>query len=155
MSDLDACVLVAHAASVWGMVGLIWFVQRVHYPAHALVPPTEYVRYQAQHVARTGPVVGPLMAAELLTTLWLCWSPPPGVPGWLPWVGLGTVAVNWASTALLQVPTHNRLARGFDAEAARSLVTTNRIRTAAWSLHGIVSASLVFTALTPVTAASG
>ena len=148
MSPLNAGVLAAHAASVWGMVGLIWFVQRVHYPAHSLVPADAYVRYQEAHVTRTGPVVGPLMAAELLTTLWLCWSPPPGVAAWLPWAGLATVAVNWASTAALQIPKHNLLSRGFDAEAARTLVTTNRIRTAAWTAHGGLSAWMLFSALT-------
>ena len=88
------------------------------------------------------------MAAELLTTLWLCWSPPPGVAAWLPWVGLATVAVNWASTALLQIPRHNRLSVGFDAEAARTLVTTNWIRTITWTLHGVIAAWMLVTALT-------
>lgn len=147
MSGFEALVLVAHAASVWGMVGLIWFVQRVHYPAHSLVPAEAYVRYQAAHVSRTGPVVGPLMAAELLSTVWLCLATPPGVAAWLPWAGLGTVAINWASTALLQVPRHDRLSRGFDERAARTLVTTNWIRTAAWTAHGAIAAWMLSSAL--------
>ncbi|BAM03244.1 hypothetical protein [Phycisphaera mikurensis] len=148
MSAADALVLAAYAGSVWGMVGLIWFVQRVHYPAHARVPADAYLGYQAQHIARTGPVVGPLMAVELGATVWLCLSPPPGVPPWIPWLGLATVAINWASTALLQIPRHRVLARGFDAGAARSLVTTNWIRTAAWTAHGVLAAAAIVTALT-------
>ena len=143
MSALDAWILAAHVGSTWAMVGLIWFVQRVHYPAHALVPAEAFTRYQAEHVRRTGPVVAPLMAVELLTTAWLCWNPPPGVSGWLPWAGLTTVAVNWASTAFLQIPRHRRLGLGCDAEAARTLVSTNWIRTVAWTLHGTLAAWLL------------
>ena len=43
----------------------------------------------------------------------------------------GLVAVNWHSTALIQVPLHRRLAGGFDPSAARRLVVTNWWRTAA------------------------
>ena len=48
------------------------------------------------------------------------------------------VVVIWLSTALLQVPQHGRLQRGFEARAQQALVNGNWIRTAAWSLRAIL-----------------
>ena len=42
------------------------------------------------------------------------------------------------STVLLQVPLHARLAAGHDEHAARRLVATNWIRTAAWTSRGVM-----------------
>ncbi|HEX2205610.1 MAG TPA: hypothetical protein VHG91_20025 [Longimicrobium sp.] len=44
----------------------------------------------------------------------------------------------WLSTALLQVPMHGRLERGFDAAAHRRLVATNWVRTVAWTARGVL-----------------
>jgi len=44
--------------------------------------------------------------------------------------------VCWLSTALLQVPRHRQLARGFDARAHAFLVRSNVVRTAAWTARG-------------------
>ena len=40
--------------------------------------------------------------------------------------------------AFLSVPQHAVLARGFDADAHASLVTTNWVRTVAWSARGLM-----------------
>jgi ABC-type microcin C transport system permease subunit YejB len=47
------------------------------------------------------------------------------------------LAIIWASTAFLQVPIHNALTNGFDAQAHARLVDTNWIRTLAWTARGI------------------
>ena len=72
---------------------------------------------------------------ELVTALALVWLRPFGLPAWQVWTGLALVGVIWLSTALLQVPLHNTLAAGFDADVHRRLVATNWIRTVAWSLR--------------------
>jgi hypothetical protein len=137
--------LLVHAAATWFMVGLIWFVQVVHYPLFAAVGDRGYPAYQAAHMARTGRVVGPAMLAELLSGLVLVWRPPAGVPAPLPWVGLALLAAVWLSTALVQVPLHDRLRAGFDPDAGRRLVGGNWLRTALWSGRGVlVLAMLVF-----------
>jgi hypothetical protein len=59
--------------------------------------------------------------------------PPAGIPAWLLLTGLALLAVVWASTWLVQVPCHTRLAGGFDAAAHGRLVATNWIRTVGWS----------------------
>jgi len=49
--------------------------------------------------------------------------------------GLWLTGVVFASTALLSVPAHQRLAGGLDRAIHRRLVLTNWVRTLAWSLH--------------------
>ncbi len=129
-------LLLANAASTLFMVGLIWFVQVVHYPLAGAVGADAFVAYQRAHMARTSWVVGLPMLVELLTTILLIWTPPAGVSAWMPWVGGALLAAVWMSTAVFQVPTHEILLGGLEAEKVRFLVQTNWIRTVGWSLRG-------------------
>ncbi len=131
-----------HAFATLWMVGLIWFVQIVHYPLLAQVGPQDFSTYEQAHCRRTTWVVGPPMLVEAAAAAWLAWSPPPGA-AWLAWTGLLLLAGIWASTALLQVPRHNELAQGFEEAAHRRLVTSNWIRTVAWSLRGGLALALL------------
>jgi hypothetical protein len=54
------------------------------------------------------------------------------------WAGTALLAVIWLSTAVVQVPCHEVLSRVFDSEVYQSLVSTNWIGTAAWSLRGLL-----------------
>lgn len=132
-----ALLFAVHAAATWAMVGLIWFVQVVHYPLFAGVGPAGYARYAAEHARRTTWVVALPMLAELATGAALAlWRRPAFVGAGAAWAGLALLGVVWASTALLQVPRHDELARGFDARAHHRLVRGNWVRTAAWTARG-------------------
>jgi hypothetical protein len=48
------------------------------------------------------------------------------------------VGVAWASTALLSVPLHGRLAGGLDLDQVDALVATNWVRTLAWTARGLL-----------------
>lgn len=123
-----------HAAVTWGLVGLIWVVQLVLYPAFARVPAAAFPAYHALHTRAITWVVAPLMILEVATAAWLVAG---GYrPSWF-LASLLPLAVNWASTAFVQVPLHRRLAQAFDAEAHRRLVGTNWVRTAAWTARGL------------------
>ncbi len=61
---------------------------------------------------------------------------------WLALAGAVLLAIIWASTALLQVPAHSRLERGFDAHVHRRLVRTNWIRTVCWTARGVVALTM-------------
>jgi hypothetical protein len=135
---LEPLVLVLHLAATFYMVGLVWFVQRVHYPLFAGVGSQQFPAYERAHVLRTSPVVGPAMLIEAATAMALFALPMPNVPRLLPWLGVGLLAVIWLSTWLLQVPRHRDLSAGFEASAYRRLVATNWIRTSAWSLRGLL-----------------
>jgi hypothetical protein len=120
-----ALTLVLNLAATWYMAGLIWFVQLVHYPQFPLVGADGFAAYHRRHTRITTWAVGPAMLVELATAAWLVARRPAAMPAWAAWAGAGMVALLWASTALVQVPKHDVLARGFDPAAGRSLVATN------------------------------
>jgi hypothetical protein len=129
-------VLIVHTAATLFMVGLIWFVQVVHYPLFNRVGPDEFQAYAQMHSKWTTYVVGPPMLLEALTAVLLLWLRPPGVPWWMLWTGVLLLAVVWLSTWFLQVPQHAVLVQGFNAEAYRRLVAGNWLRVVAWSARG-------------------
>jgi hypothetical protein len=118
------------------MVGVIWFVQVVHYPLFAAVGRDGFADYELAHQRRTAFVVGPLMGWK--ASLRLRWSSlAPTVCGSPGPHRAAPPRQSHASTVLLQVPAHRALADGF-AEATRHL-RTNWIRTAGWTLRGLVA----------------
>jgi hypothetical protein len=129
-------VLLLHAAATFAMVGLIWFVQIVHYPLFGHVAPDAAPVYARLHQRRTAWVVAPIMLTELVTGLWLVIAPLPSLPAWQSWSGLVLLAAIWISTACSQVPLHGRLAAAFEPGVHRALVRTNWLRTAAWTARG-------------------
>jgi hypothetical protein len=129
---------VAQVAVTWSLVGLIWTIQVVHYPLLARVGPASYHEYQREHMRRITWLVGPLMLAEVALTLGLWWRAESPAEERLGWAGALLLLVIWGATAAFSVPAHGRLERGFDAEAHRRLVSTNWLRTLAWSLRGLV-----------------
>jgi uncharacterized membrane protein len=131
-------VFLVNLAATWFMVGLIWFVQIVHYPLMADVGRDGFAAYEAKHSAWTTWVVMPAMLLELATAITLLVIRPATMPLWLAWLGVALVAVVWLSTGLLQVPQHNRLLVTFDVDAHAWLVASNWLRTAAWSVRGVL-----------------
>ena len=131
--------LLAQLGSTLPLVGLIWFVQIVAYPLFfeaSSLSPRAFSSYHLAHSTRITFLVLPLMLTELVAAgAWLFWRPT-GVSLAFCCVGLALVVVAWGTTGLLSVPRHEILARGFEAGAHRSLVATNWIRTACWSVRG-------------------
>lgn len=136
MTSIDSAVLVAHDAATWTMIGLIWFVQVVHYPLFAWVGDAAAVPYAVEHQRRTAIVVGAPMAVEGVSALWLLIDPPDDLGRLWPFIGCALLAVVHMSTVFLQVPQHAELARARDAQREQRLVRTNWIRTAAWTARG-------------------
>lgn len=133
-------VFLLQIASTLLMTGIIWFVQIVHYPLFARVDAAGFMRYEAEHATRTGWVVGPLMCIELATAALMLMPQlrPAFIGKASAWTGLLLVLLIWASTAFIQVPLHNRLAAGSDAVVIARLVSTNWIRTIAWTLRSLL-----------------
>ena len=130
-----ALVLV-HASATLIMVGVIWFVQVVHYPLFASVGADAFVAYENANTRLTGYVVGPPMVIEGVTALWLVFAPPTGLDRWVAFVALGVLGVITLATVAFSVPAHSQLSSGWDAAPAERLVTTNWIRTVGWTLRG-------------------
>ena len=129
-------LLLANLAATLYLVGLIWFVQLVHYPLFDGVGTQGFAAYEGRHTRWTGAVVAPAMLIELATAILLVWRTPVGTPVWAMPVGLAAVVILWAVTFFVSVPQHTILERGFDARAHRVLVDTNWIRTALWTARG-------------------
>lgn len=145
LTGTETALVVAHLVATWFLVGLIWIVQRVTYPAfrHADGDGRAYHRH---HTAAIGPIVGPPMAIEAITAAALVWPGVPGVPGALAGAGLVLLAVVTASTALVQVPAHGRLAQGMTPEEVDRIVRTNWVRTIGWSLRGVIAVAVLLSA---------
>jgi hypothetical protein len=139
-------LLSVHLLATAAMVGLIWFVQVVHYPLFAAVGPDEFVAYEQAHQRRTAYVVGPPMAVEGVTALVLLVAAPDGVGPLLPWLGAVLLAVIHSSTVFLQVPAHAALAQSPDGRTIDRLVRTNWIRTIGWTARGAVAVAMLVTA---------
>jgi len=135
-------LLLIHFAATASMTGLIWFVQIVHYPLFAAVGADRFTDYETNHQRRTGYVVGPLMLMEMVTAVALLLAPVTADARPLAAIGLAMLVIIWLSTALLQVPAHRALERGYDPAAHRRLVLTNWLRTTLWSARTVLAAAL-------------
>ncbi len=128
-------VFFIHIAATWFMVGLIWFVQIVHYPLMAQVGPGEWCAYEHRHMQRTTWVVGPAMLIELISGVVLLLGSGLDV-AWV-WINAALLGLIYAMTAFVQVAQHQALCAGHDVGLIARLVKGNWVRTAAWSVRGV------------------
>jgi hypothetical protein len=141
----------AQFAATWTMVGIIWFVQLVHYPLFDGVGANEFTAYERRHARLTAYVVGPPMSVELVGAfgaLRTGWRISAMSADWA-WIGFALVGLIWLSTAFVQVPRHTLLERRFDPAVQRALVATNWIRTVAWSMRAALLSAVAVKALYP------
>ncbi len=144
MSDT---ALVLNLCATWMMVGVIWFVQLVHYPLLAVVPVESASTVAVDHQRRTVWVVMIPMTVEGLSTLVLMKWVPEGVSTWMPWANGVFLAVALGCTVLLSVPRHARMAENPTPTIGRELVLTNWPRTIAWTICGVLTAVMLFSRL--------
>ena len=136
--EMSEIALTANTAATLFMVGLIWFVQRVHYPLLGHIEVEQQVSVGVEHQRRTGQVVGLPMAVEGVSTLVLLVARPDQVTWWLPWIGAILLAISLGSTVFLSVPLHQKMVSQPNAEIGKKLVATNWPRTISWSLRGVI-----------------
>ena len=131
-------ILLIQIASTWFMVGLIWLIQVVHYPLFAHVGRDEFVGYSVKHQNRITWIVAPVMLIELVTAGLLVFWPIDGLSKFYFRIALGLLIAVWISTAAVQVPQHGKLASRYDRETIHRLVVGNWLRTALWTVRGIL-----------------
>ena len=135
MSGIASYLYISNIAISWGLFILIWLVQIIIYPGLTRITARDFVDYHAWYMLRITTVVLPLMICEVIITIaWLFLQKS------LMYATLagGLVAIVWISTFTLQVPIHRSLQKGKDESKIKRLVTTNWIRTAAWSLKVVI-----------------
>ena len=120
-----------HYFSNVALFGLIWTIQLVHYPGFKYVDRQEFTAFTMMHTYKVTFFVAPLMLLEFSAALTLM------VMGWfsvLPVLFFIIILMVWASTFLMSVPYHQRLARGKDEAVIDKLIQTNWIRTILWTV---------------------
>lgn len=115
------------------MAGLIWVTQVALYPSFLHAAEEGFARNHDKYRLKIALVATLPMVLEAGSAILLLIYTPLWVRPWEVWFGVGLVGIIWASTLFLQVPLHERLSKAFDREAANGLVSTNWIRTVAWS----------------------
>jgi hypothetical protein len=141
----ETALVIAHLAATWFMVGVIWIVQRVTYPAFRHVG-GDGADYHRAHTTGIGPVVGIGMGVEAAAAVLLVWPGVPGVSIWLALAGLAVLGLIQSSTLFLQVPSHGRLSSGMDPAEIDRLVATNWIRTVGWTVRGGIAVAVLLLA---------
>ncbi len=131
-------ILITNLVSIVFLTGVIWIIQVVQYPFFAQIGAENFPNYHASHTFWITPVVAPAMIIELITSMFLIIYPSENIDSKLFWLGLILTLIVWASTFFLQVPMHEKLAQGFDADAHKFLVNSNWIRTITWTLHSFL-----------------
>jgi len=142
-----AITVAVHAAATLFLAGMIWTIQVVHYPLFAAVGESSFPAYEAAHSSRITWVIVVPWALQGVTTVLLLLAPPEGVPRWMVWTAAVLAAIPVVVTIAYSVPAHAVLGAGFEADAHRRLVSTNWLRTTAWTAHGVVAMGMVVLAL--------
>ena len=134
------------------MTGVIWVIQLVHYPIFDAVErgPDDQLwqHFGNRHRRSVSYVVGPFMLIEGVTGIWLVVDPPGGLSLVLPLIAGALMALAYGTTAFVSVPLHERLNSTFVDDTHRRLVSTNWIRTFAWTARGVVVAVIAVLAVT-------
>lgn len=115
------------------MVGVIWVVQLVHYPFFHRIDRELFSDHMDAHRTRISYIVVPVMLLELAASIGLV-----VIESLLRLefaVALTLLLGIWASTALLQVPSHGKLTAGYNESEVDKLVSYNWIRTILWTLR--------------------
>ena len=137
-------LLLVHLTATAALAGLVWVVQLVVYPSFRLVGGgPSWPAVHAAHTRAVALVVGPPWAVQGVTVAALLLRDGPSplllLTGAL---ALATVVV----TVGVSVPLHTRLGEAYDDETAQRLVSTNWLRTAAWTGGTLCAALLVLRA---------
>ncbi len=138
----EQVLLFVHLASTLVMVGIVWFVQIVHYPLMAYVGSGLFRNYSKLHQTLTTLVVaGPMLIEAFTAIILFAWFPPLR-SSWAFLAAAALLGLIWVSTVFWQMPLHHSLLAGYDEQLIRRLVRTNWLRTVAWSVRGILIGEL-------------
>ncbi|MGD2098851.1 MAG: hypothetical protein PVG35_14820 [Desulfobacterales bacterium] len=118
----------------WGLFLLIWIVQIIIYPGFIRIPLEDFISYHRWYATRIACIVVPLMICEVIITIVLIIL---DNDAFFSIISIFLIIIIWLSTFGLQVPIHKQLQTGKDEACIKRLVTTNWIRTIAWSLKAI------------------
>lgn len=144
---MGAVVLAVHVVGVSFMCGLGWIVQLVHYPLFSFAAGDRWTEFHAEHSRRISWVVGVPWAMQGLGVLALLVWRPVGLPLATVVVALVLSGITVVATVVFALPVHGRLSQAFSPADHRRLVSTNWIRTIAWTAGVCVAAAMIVEAV--------
>lgn len=129
--------LFIHTLVTWMLIGIVWFVQVVHFPLYSYIK-KGFHEYERSYLKRTGWLVGPLMLIEAISAIFLL-----SFASYTPIIQLAAVnlillVLIWIMTFLFHMSEQGSLAIRFSKNMHEKLVSTNWGRTALWTLRGIL-----------------
>ena len=138
----DDLLLQVHLVATAVLAGMVWVVQLVVYPAFRTVGPTAaWSAYHRRHSTAMATVIALPWAVQGLTVALLLLQR----PGPLVLLTAALAAATVLVTVAVSVPLHTRLGDGYDDALARRLISTNWLRTAAWTAGTCCAAVLAAT----------
>ena len=123
-----------HFLSTSLMVGIIWVIQLLHYPAFHFIKERDYVEFQHFHMQRISFIVVPVMIIELLSGFMLVYY----FRSNLLILCLIILLVIWLITFVFFTKLHQSLLDGYNKTVVDKLVKINWSRTILWSLRLII-----------------
>ena len=129
-------ILIYHIAFCSIMVGVIWLIQLVHYPAFHFIEKSKYVLFQKFHMERISVIVIPAMSLELLSGVLIFIYRPKGIDYFL--ISMIILFTIWVITAAYFARSHQTLLNGYNKRKVVSLVKMNWIRTFLWTLRLVI-----------------
>ncbi len=113
------------------MVGVIWVIQLVHYPAFHFIDKDMYASFQKFHMNSISLIVVPVMILELATGVLLLAGNSKNI---LIIISFSLLILIWAITGIFFSGAHGKLITGYNVLVVDKLVSMNWIRTILWTL---------------------
>ena len=123
-----------HFLSTSIMVGIIWVIQLLHYPAFHFIKESDYVEFQHFHMQRISFIVVPVMILELFSAFMLVYY----LRSNLLTICLIILLFIWLITFVFFTKLHQSLLDGYNKTIVDKLVKINWSRTILWSLRLII-----------------
>ena len=123
-----------HFLSTSLMVGIIWVIQLLHYPAFHFIKESDYVEFQHFHMERISFIVVPVMVLELFSAFMLVYY----IQSNLLILCLIILLFIWLITFIFFTKLHQSLLGGYDKTIVDKLVRINWSRTILWSIRLII-----------------
>jgi hypothetical protein len=137
-------ILALQSLFTFVLTGLIWSVQKIHYPLFHWVEKDKFCDFIRDYQTKISFLLSPLMVLECFFGVLLLTVARAGEDRLIAFILFGLLLVIWFSTFCLQIPEHVSLSREFHYKSIRKLIASNWIRTISWTLRSLLLGWLIF-----------
>ncbi len=132
MHDL---LIVLHIVSTSIMVGVIWVMQLLHYPALLYVKNETFRQFQNFHMTKISIIVVPIMLIELVSGFIIYLQ---GERSFEFLASFVLMIILWIMTGLIFTKFHSKLRKSKDIRIINKMIFLNWYRTLFWSMRLII-----------------